>query len=199
MFRLVVLSAVLAVAAAAPGATLVASAPLAYTSYVQQPAVFAQKEISYQKNIIEEPTVAHVGTVLKNVPTGVTHHSSSVVHHDAKISEPVFAPAVKKTVVSTPVEKTTYTHGYAAAPAVTYAAAPAITYAAAPAIKTAYVESAAPALTYAAAPALSYAAHGLNYAAAPALSYAYGAAPALTYAAQYPTVYGAAPAVYAKY
>uniref|UniRef100_A0A8D8CX26 (northern house mosquito) hypothetical protein n=1 Tax=Culex pipiens TaxID=7175 RepID=A0A8D8CX26_CULPI len=193
MFRLVVLSAVLAVVAAAPGATLVASAPLAYTSYVQQPAVFAQKEISYQKNIIEEPTVAHVGNIEKKIPTGFSHQSFTQ-YHNKQVAEHVYAPAVKKTIVETPVEKTTYTHGYAAAPAVTYAAAPAITYAAAPAIKTAYVE-AAPALTYAAAPALSYAAHGLNYAAAPALSYAahgltYGAAPALTYAA---------PAVYAKY
>ncbi|XP_058835426.1 cuticle protein 16.5-like [Topomyia yanbarensis] len=185
MFKLVVLSAVLAVAAAAPSATVYASAPLAYTSVVHQPTIYAQKEISYQKSIIEEPTVAHVGTVLKNVPTGVSHHSSSVVHHDAKISEPIYAPTVKKTVVSTPIEKTTYHQ--------TYAAAPAITYAAAPIAKHAYVE-AAPALTYAAAPAYTYA-------AAPALSYA--ASPALTYAASpisyHGSYYGAAPAVYAHH
>ncbi|XP_058064893.1 retinin-like, partial [Anopheles bellator] len=78
MFRLVVLSALLAVAAAAPGATLVHSAPLAYS--VAAPAVLAHKEISYQKSIVEEPTLAHVGTVLKHVPTGVTHTSSAVVH-----------------------------------------------------------------------------------------------------------------------
>ncbi|XP_053688181.1 cuticle protein-like [Sabethes cyaneus] len=194
MFKLVVLSALLAVAVAAPSATLVAPAPLAYTSLVHQPTVYAQKEISYQKNIIEEPTIAHVGTVLKHVPTGVTHTSSAVVHHDAKISEPIFAPTVKKTVVETPIEKTTYHQTYAAAPAITYAApavtyahaAPAVTYAAAPIAKAAYVE-AAPALTYAAGPA-----------------YGYAAAPALTYAAA-PVAYGSGsyyhgvPAVYAKH
>ncbi|XP_058464199.1 cuticle protein 16.5-like [Malaya genurostris] len=185
MFKLVVLSAVLAIAASAPSESLYAAAPLAYTSVVHQPTVYAQKEIAYQKNIIEEPTVAHVGTVLKNIPTGVSHHSSSVVHHDAKISEPIYAPTVKKTVVSTPIEKTTYHQ--------TVAAAPAITYAAAPIAKAAYVQ-AAPALTYAAAPAYSYAAApALTYAAAPA--YGYAASP-IAYTGSY---YGGVPAVYAKY
>ncbi|XP_055628612.1 cuticle protein 16.5-like [Toxorhynchites rutilus septentrionalis] len=179
MFRLVVLSTVLAVAVAAP------HAPLVHTSVVHQPALVAHKEISYQKSIIEEPTVAHVGTVVKHVPTGVTHHSSSVVHHDATISEPILAHGVKKTVVSTPIEKTTYHHTVAAAPAISYAApaiktayvetAPALTYAAAPIAKAAYVH-ATPALTYAAAPI----AKAIHVEAAPALTYA--AAPALTYA-----------------
>uniref|UniRef100_A0A182Y2R0 Uncharacterized protein n=1 Tax=Anopheles stephensi TaxID=30069 RepID=A0A182Y2R0_ANOST len=71
MFRLVVLSALLAVAAAAPG-HLVHSAPLAYSTVVAAaPTLVAQKEISYQKSIIEQPTVEHVGTVLKTIPTGV--------------------------------------------------------------------------------------------------------------------------------
>ncbi|XP_055609910.1 cuticle protein 16.5-like [Uranotaenia lowii] len=182
MFRLVVLSAVLAVAAAAPG--LIHSAPVAYTSVVHQPALVAQKEISYQKSIIEEPTVVHAGTVLKNIPTGITHHSSSVVHHDAKISEPIFAPAVKKTIVETPVEKTVLHKTYAAAPVVTYAAAPAVTYAAAPIAKAAYVEAAPVAYAH----------------AAPVAHYGYAAAPALSYAASYPSIYSHQPAaVYAKY
>ncbi|XP_058064892.1 retinin-like, partial [Anopheles bellator] len=113
MFRLVVLSAVLAVAAAAPGATLVHSAPLAYS--VAAPAVLAHKEISYQKSIVEEPTLAHVGTVEKSIPTGYSHQSFTQ-YHNKQVAEPVFAQAVKKTVVSTPVEKTTYVQ--AAAPVV---------------------------------------------------------------------------------
>lgn len=186
-----VLSAVLAVAAAAPSATLVHS-PLAYTSVVHQPALVAQKEISYQKSVIEEPTVAHVGTVVKNVPTGVSHHSSSVVHHDAKISEPIFAQGVKKTVVSTPVEKTTYHQTYAAAPAIAYAA-PAHYVEAAPAYKTQYVQ-AAPALHYAASPAFTYAAAPLTK------THYVEAAPALTYASYQPALtYAHGPAVYAKY
>ncbi|XP_055630735.1 uncharacterized protein LOC129771271 [Toxorhynchites rutilus septentrionalis] len=139
MFRLVVLSTVLAIAAAAPGAILQEHSP-----EIHHPAVVAHKEITYQKSIIEEPTYSHVGTVVKHVPTAVTHHSSSIIHHDAKISEPIFVHGVKKTVVETPVEKTVY-HTVAAAPAVktTYVeAAPAQTYVVAPVAKAVHVESA---------------------------------------------------------
>ncbi|XP_050075621.1 cuticle protein 38-like [Anopheles maculipalpis] len=193
MFRLVVLSALLAVAAAAPG-HLVHSSPLAYQTVVAAaPALVAQKEISYQKSIIEEPTVEHVGTVVKTIPTGVTHTSSAVVH-DTKVQENVYAPAVKKTVVSTPVEKTTYVQAAApvvhAAPAIyaapvetVYAAAPVAktyTYAAQPIAKT-YVQSAPAAIAYEAAP--------VSYVSAPLAKTAY--------VSSYPSVY-AAPAVYAN-
>uniref|UniRef100_A0A182XP95 Uncharacterized protein n=1 Tax=Anopheles quadriannulatus TaxID=34691 RepID=A0A182XP95_ANOQN len=195
MFRLVVLSALLAVAAAAPGAHLVHSAPLAYSTVVAAaPALVAQKEISYQKSIVEEPAVAHVGTVVKTVPTGVTHTSSAVVH-DTKVREDVYAPAVKKTVVSTPVEKTTYVQAapavYAAPVQTVYAAAPvAKTYAyAAPVEKTyAYAAPVAKTYTYAAAPA------AISYEAAPV---AYAAPLKTAYVSSYPSVY-AAPAVYAN-
>ncbi|EAA10821.4 AGAP006146-PA [Anopheles gambiae str. PEST] len=193
MFRLVVLSALLAVAAAAPGAhQLVHSAPLAYSTVVAAaPALVAQKEISYQKSIVEEPTVAHVGTVVKTVPTGVTHTSSAVVH-DTKVREDVYAPAVKKTVVSTPVEKTTYVQAAApvvhAAPAV-YAAPVQTVYAAAPVAKTyAYAAPVEKTYTYAAAPA------AISYEAAPV---AYAAPLKTAYVSSYPSVY-AAPAVYAN-
>uniref|UniRef100_A0A182TLL4 Uncharacterized protein n=1 Tax=Anopheles melas TaxID=34690 RepID=A0A182TLL4_9DIPT len=195
MFRLVVLSALLAVAAAAPGAHLVHSAPLAYSTVVAAaPALVAQKEISYQKSIVEEPAVAHVGTVVKTVPTGVTHTSSAVVH-DTKVREDVYAPAVKKTVVSTPVEKTTYVQAapavYAAPVQTVYAAAPvAKTYAyAAPVEKTyAYAAPVEKTYTYAAAPA------AISYEAAPV---AYAAPLKTAYVSSYPSVY-AAPAVYAN-
>uniref|UniRef100_A0A182I1D0 Uncharacterized protein n=1 Tax=Anopheles arabiensis TaxID=7173 RepID=A0A182I1D0_ANOAR len=203
MFRLVVLSALLAVAAAAPGAHhLVHSAPLAYSTVVAAaPALVAQKEISYQKSIVEEPAVAHVGTVVKTVPTGVTHTSSAVVH-DTKVREDVYAPAVKKTVVSTPVEKTTYVQAAApvvhAAPAV-YAAPVQTVYAAAPVAKTyayaapvektyAYAAPVEKTYTYAAAPA------AISYEAAPV---AYAAPLKTAYVSSYPSVY-AAPAVYAN-
>ncbi|XP_055623300.1 uncharacterized protein LOC129766726 [Toxorhynchites rutilus septentrionalis] len=158
MFKLVLLSAAFVMAAAAP-----------HASVIRQPALVAHKEISYRKSIIEEPTVAHVGTVVKHVPTGVTHHSSSVVH-DKKFSDPIYAHGSKKTIVATPVEKTTYHH--------TVAAAPVLTYAAAPIAKAAYVE-AAPAWTY----------------TAPAIKTAYvGASSALSYSAvhhgTHPVVYG---------
>ncbi|XP_053686923.1 cuticle protein 12.5-like [Sabethes cyaneus] len=183
MFRLVVLSVVLAVAAAAPSATVIASAPLAYTSYAAVPAVVAQKEIAYQKSIIEEPAIAHVGNIEKKIPTGFSHQSFTQ-YHNKQVAEEVFAPAVKKTIVETPVEKTTYHTVNTPALHTTYVQpAPAVAYAAAPIAKAAYVE-AAPALTYAAAPAYT------AYAAGPA--YGYAAAP-YTYAASYPSIYSGYP------
>uniref|UniRef100_A0A182KBB7 Uncharacterized protein n=1 Tax=Anopheles christyi TaxID=43041 RepID=A0A182KBB7_9DIPT len=210
MFRLVVLSALLAVAVAAPGAHLVHSSPLAYSTVVAAaPTYVAQKEISYQKSIVEEPTVAHVGTVVKTVPTGVTHTSSAVVH-DTKVQENVYAPAVKKTVVSTPVEKTTYVQAAApvvhAAPAVyaapvqtvyaapvantySYAAAPvAKTYAYAAPVEKTYAYAAPVEKTYVQAPA------HYSYETAPI---AYAAPLKTAYVSSYPSVY-AAPAVYAN-
>lgn len=111
-----VLSTILALAAARPGISYHA-APLVYHA---APALIAKPEIHYQKSIIEEPTVAHVGTVVKHIPTAVSHQSSTVVHSAAKYSEPIFAPAVKHTVVSTPIVKTSY-H---AVPSYAYAPAP---------------------------------------------------------------------------
>ncbi|XP_055631399.1 pupal cuticle protein C1B-like [Toxorhynchites rutilus septentrionalis] len=209
MFKLVLLSSAFVIAAAAPHATV-----------VHQPSLVAHKHISYQKNIIEEPTVAHVGTVVKHVPTGVTHHSSSVVH-DTKFSEPIYAHGSKKTIVATPIKKTTYHHTVAAAPvltyatapiakasyietapALTYAAAPALTYTAAPIAKTSYVQ-AAPALTYATAPiakaAYVEAAPAYPY-AAPAFKNAYVEAdPAWSYSAVPAAPYSSRPMVYGKH
>ncbi|XP_055629267.1 cuticle protein 16.5-like [Toxorhynchites rutilus septentrionalis] len=221
MFRLVVLSTVLAVAAASHGATLVASSPLAYSHVAAVPAVVAQKEISYQKSIIEEPTITHVGNIEKKIPTGHSYQSFTQ-YHNKQVAEHVYAPAVKKTIVETPVEKTVYKTAAVATPAISYAApahvqtayiesAPALTYAAAPIAKAAYVE-AAPALAYAAAPiakaAYVEAAPALTYAktsyveAAPALSYATAYGTPLAhheYVHSYPTAYESVPAVYAKH
>ncbi|XP_055608879.1 larval/pupal cuticle protein H1C-like [Uranotaenia lowii] len=186
MFRLVVLSAVLAVAAAAPHATLVHSAPAvtAYHSVAAVPTVVAQKEISYQKSIVEEPTLAHVGNIEKKIPTGHSYQSFTQ-YHNKQVAEHVYAPAVKQTVVETPVEKTVYHQAAVATPVTTYAAAPIVKAHAAiveaPAAHVSYVE---------AAPALSYA---TGYAAAAPLGVYGGHYGAATY-------YGAAPAaVYAKY
>ncbi|XP_055533073.1 retinin-like [Wyeomyia smithii] len=112
MFKLVVLSTVLTLAAARPGYSF---APFAYHA----PALIAKPEIYYEKSIIAEPAVAHVGTVVKHIPTAVSHQSSTVVHSAAKYVEPIYAPTVKHSVVSTPVIKTAYhaLPAYAYAPA----------------------------------------------------------------------------------
>ncbi|XP_055625830.1 uncharacterized protein LOC129768303 [Toxorhynchites rutilus septentrionalis] len=114
MFKLVVLSTVLALAAARPG-VIGYHSPLAYHAQ----ALIAKPEIYYEKSIIEEPTVAHVGTVVKHIPTAVSHQSSTIVHSSAKLTQPIYAPAVKHTLVSTPVVKTSY-HSI---PTLTYAPA----------------------------------------------------------------------------
>ena len=104
------LSALLAVAAAAPSHVALAPAHV----YAVKP------EVELHKTIIEEPTVTHVGNVVKSVPTAVSHQSLSIVHSKADIVEPIIAHGVQKTIVETPVVK----HSVVAAPALTYAHAP---------------------------------------------------------------------------
>jgi hypothetical protein len=55
---------------------------------------------------IQTPTINHVGSVVKSIPTGVSHHSSSVVHSHAQVHEPIYAHGVEKQVISKPVIKT---------------------------------------------------------------------------------------------
>jgi hypothetical protein len=79
MFKLVVLSALLAVAAAG------VISPVSYAVH-------------------ETPVIAKVGEIVENVPTAVSHQSSTVVHSRAAVSTPVVAPVVTKTVVAaTPI------------------------------------------------------------------------------------------------
>ncbi|EDW26080.1 GL18447 [Drosophila persimilis] len=81
MFKLVVLSALLAVAAARPG-HLLESSPVVYSA----PAT---------TTIVQEPYLANVGSVVKSVPTSVSHQSQSVVHSSAHVVQDVVAPVVK--------------------------------------------------------------------------------------------------------
>jgi len=97
MFKLVVLSALLAVAVARPGHLY--ESPLVYSA----PAT----------TIVQEPVLAKVGAVVKSVPTSVSHQSQSVVHSSSHVVEDVVAPVVKSTPVVTyaaaaPVVHSTY-------------------------------------------------------------------------------------------
>ncbi|EDV52254.1 uncharacterized protein Dere_GG13470 [Drosophila erecta] len=141
MFKLVVLSALLAVAAARPG-HLLESSPLVYAA----PAA---------TTIVQEPVLAKVGAVVKSVPTAVSHQSQSVVHSHAHVVEDVVAPVVKSTPVVSYAAAAPVVHtSYAAAPVVhtSYAAAPVVhtSYAAAsPVLATSYAQVAASSpLTY---------------------------------------------------
>ncbi|XP_055845229.1 cuticle protein 19.8 [Episyrphus balteatus] len=95
MFKLVVLSALLVVAAAKPGAIIEAvSAPLLKTAIVHEPASIE----------VHEPTIAKVGDIVESVPTAVSHQSSTIVHSRANQITPIVAPAVR--TYSTPIVKT---------------------------------------------------------------------------------------------
>lgn len=190
MFKFVVLSCLVSVAFAglvhhAPAAYVAAPVAHHYTEVQHVPQV--KTVVEPHVSVVETPTINHVGSVVKNVPTGVSHHSSSVVHSAANIVEPVYAHGVQKSIVSHPVAKQVVEH-VAAAPAVHYAAAPAIHYAAAPAVHHSYAS--AP-IAYAAAPVAHH-----SYVAAPAVHYApkalsYSSYPAHTYAAAYPAAHSA--------
>ncbi|XP_031619673.1 cuticle protein 12.5-like [Contarinia nasturtii] len=125
MFKLIVLSALFALAAAKPSGYLAAptliAAP-AVTKIVQPPPVVVHSS-------------AQVGSVVSSIPTGVSSHSSSVVHSTGAVVTPVITP-VQKTIISAPVVAAPVYKTYAA-PAVyqspvAYHAAPALSYAHAP-------------------------------------------------------------------
>ncbi|GLV32146.1 hypothetical protein CBL_11896 [Carabus blaptoides fortunei] len=119
MFKLVVLSALLAVAVAAPKPGLVAAAPLAYAA----------------------PVVAH-SAVVGSVPTSVSSSSSTVVHNSAAVVAPVVSAYHAPAVAAYAAPAVHTVAAYAAAPAISsysthgivntygarYAAAPALAY-----------------------------------------------------------------------
>ncbi|XP_037938940.1 pupal cuticle protein G1A-like [Teleopsis dalmanni] len=145
MYKLFVLAALFAIAAARPG-------------FIESPVVYSAPAAV----AVHEPAYAKVGAVVKSIPTAVSHQSQSIVHSSAHVVEDVVAPVVKTTYAA-PVVKTI------AAPVVqTYAAAPIVKSYAAPVVHS----YAAPIATYAAAPVLktyaapvSYASSHLTYAA----------------------------------
>ena len=95
-----VLSALFAVVLARPGlyASTVYSAP------------------AYASVAVQEHGYAHVGSVVKSVPSAVSHQSQSVVHSSAHVVEDVVAPAVKSTTYTTKSLVAPVYETYAAAP-----------------------------------------------------------------------------------
>lgn len=186
------LSVFLAVAAAAPshshhGAVLAYSAPTLTKTVVHEPVLKAYEKtvVKPELTVVEEPTVHHVGNVVKSFPTAVSHQSQTIVHSKADVVEPIYQHGLKKTIVETPrIEKTIVHQPEIHTKTIVEAS---------PAVHTAYVAHAAPVLhkSYAAyehAPLTKTVVHG----AAP-LAYsshlAYDHGLPLTYAAHAPSVY----------
>lgn len=86
----VVLSALLAVAAAKP--SLIGS-PLALDPWAHSAPLYAPLAV---------PSVARVGSVVSSIPTGISAHSSSVIHSHGAVVTPVVTP-IQKTIVSAPL------------------------------------------------------------------------------------------------
>ncbi|XP_073841134.1 uncharacterized protein [Musca autumnalis] len=126
MYKLFVLAALLAVAAAHPG--YLGGSHFAYGTPLTTTA------------IVQQPTLTHVGSVVKAIPTAVSHQSISQVHPGTHYVQPIVAPVVKTYTAPVykpyapvaPVVKTIVTpvvHRYAATPLVssgytTYTTAP---------------------------------------------------------------------------
>ena len=174
MFKLVVLSCLVSVAFAG-----YVPAPIQYAAHVKTVV-----EPSY--TVVETPTVNHVATVVKSVPSAVSHQSQTLYHSKSYV-EPIYAHGVEKSVISTPIVKNIVEKVIAPA----YVAAPAH-----------YVQEPIAYKSYAPAPAYSYAQH-----AAP-IAYAQHAAPIkyvqepIAYSAYAPAAYSYAqhaPAAYSAY
>ena len=172
MFKLVVLSCLVSVAF---GGLISAPASYAYEKTIVEPHV----------SVVETPTISHVGTAYNNVPTGVSHHSSSVVHGHASVVEPIYAHGVEKKVISTPIVKKIVEHVPAVVPVAKFVAEPyyAKSYVAEPYYAKTVVAEPYYAKSYVSEPAYSYAhAAPLAYSAPVYAQKAYG------YAA-YPSAY----------
>ncbi|XP_065361750.1 retinin-like [Calliphora vicina] len=113
LFEKVVLSALFAVVLARPG--------------LYESAVYSAP--AYASVAVQEHGYAQVGSIVKSVPSAVSHQSHSVVHSSAHVVEDVLAPAVKSTLYSTKSLVAPLVETYAAAP--TYVksyAAPSVVY-----------------------------------------------------------------------
>lgn len=180
------LSAFLAIAAAAPSVghaplAVAYSAPALTKTVVHEPVLKAYEKtvVKPELTVVEEPTVHHVGNVVKSFPTAVSHQSQTIVHSKADVVEPIYQHGLKKTIVETPRIEKTIVHQPEIHTKTIVEAAPAVhtAYVAAPLAKT-YVAAAPLAKTVVASAPLAYSSH-----------LAYDHALPLTYAAHAPAVY----------
>lgn len=151
MYKLFVLSCIVSVALAG----------IAHPVHVAQYKTIVEPHVS----VVETPTISHVGSVVKSIPTGHSYQSQTQ-YHSKQVVQPIYAHGVEKKIVSTPVVKSVVEH----VPVVRHHHV-AKTVIAEPlayhhhAYPVAEKIIAAPAIHYASAPAIHYAHHApLTYA-----------------------------------
>lgn len=104
----VVLSAIIALSAAAPSLSHHHVVPLTFTAPV------VTKHVELVDTPIITKSLEKVGEVVNHIPVGVSHHSSHVIHETAQVVKEIHTPIERhftKTVPivkSTPVLKTVY-------------------------------------------------------------------------------------------
>lgn len=114
-----VLSAFVAIAFAAPSGLHHEQAVLAYShspslitkTHIHEPVITTHEKtvIKPELTVVEQPTVHHVGNIVKSFPTAVSHQSQTIVHSKADVVEPILAHGVQKHIIETPkIEKHLY-------------------------------------------------------------------------------------------
>ncbi|XP_055688474.1 larval/pupal cuticle protein H1C-like [Lutzomyia longipalpis] len=118
MFKLVVLSAILAVAVAAPSGVSHYAAPILtkavhYAEPLHATVVKPELErrtyveVEPQVHVVDTPVVKKVADVVEHIPTAVSHQSSTIVHNTERIAHPILAHGYEKTIVEgAPLVKT---------------------------------------------------------------------------------------------
>jgi hypothetical protein len=128
---------------------------VAFAGIISAPATIAFEKtiVEPHSTIIEQPTISHVASVVKSIPTAHSYQSQTQ-YHSKTIAEPIYAHGVQKSIVSTPIVKKVVEHvpAYVAEPIKT------ISYHGSYAPVAAYSVPSAP-LAYAHAAPLNYAAY----------------------------------------
>ncbi|XP_055378512.1 uncharacterized protein LOC129610143 [Condylostylus longicornis] len=95
MFKFVILSCFIAVAVARPG--VLHGAPELRTISVHSEIPVVKTKLIHEPATVEvkEHTIEKIGEHVERLPTGITHHSSTVLHGNANKVTPILAPAIK--------------------------------------------------------------------------------------------------------
>ncbi|XP_037945894.1 uncharacterized protein LOC119678240 [Teleopsis dalmanni] len=98
MLKICILVALLAISSAASSdVTVIEAKPSKIVSFSPATIPVIKSAIVAEPTHVQvhEPTLAKVGDIVENVPTAVSHQSSTIVHSRAQRVTPIVAPAVR--------------------------------------------------------------------------------------------------------